>query len=236
MSEENTDRYLGYTFFRIRPEWRGLPARERAEAKDAFAGVIDEFTPRFDYLGTYSMTGVHPEVDFFFWKITERFEDLGELGAALNATSLAQYLETPYSYFATTWPSELSRRPAHIRRITPQKQKYFITYPWVRERSWPYIPLEKRDAMMDEETRAIGEFGKTITKHPKGYSFGIDNQDHMAMFECDNPTDFMFLTARLRGLEIGNHFERETPIFVGQLMDVRAALNRLDGVGSVSSA
>ena len=54
----------------------------------------------------YSVTGVRPDADFFLWKITQRYEDLGELGAALNATPLAGWLETPYSYLATTKPSQ----------------------------------------------------------------------------------------------------------------------------------
>ena len=43
----------------------------------------------------------------------ERYEDLGELGAALNATPLAGWLETPYSYLATTKASQYTsaRKP-----------------------------------------------------------------------------------------------------------------------------
>ena len=51
-------------------------------------------------------TGVRPDWDFFLWKITDRYEALGELGAALNATPLAGWLETPYSYLATTKASQ----------------------------------------------------------------------------------------------------------------------------------
>ena len=94
--------YVAYTFFRADPAWRRLPVEERAAAKDSFAEVIEELTPRFEHLRAYSTTGVRPETDFFLWKITERYEDLGELGAALNATALAGWLETPYSYLATT--------------------------------------------------------------------------------------------------------------------------------------
>ena len=101
--------YLGYTFFRVAPEWRRLPVEERAAAKDAFAEVVEDFTPRFDALRCYSTAGVRPETDFFLWKITQRYEDLGELGAALNATALAAWLETPYSFLATTKPSEFSK-------------------------------------------------------------------------------------------------------------------------------
>src|SRR3954469_17904707 len=98
--------YLAYTFFRATPEWGGPPVEERAAGKDAFADAIDELAPRFETLNAYSTTGVRPDTDFFLWKITSRYEDLGELGAALNATPLAGWLETPYSYLATTKASQ----------------------------------------------------------------------------------------------------------------------------------
>jgi chlorite dismutase len=42
----------------------------------------------------------------------------------------------------------------------------------------------------------------------------------------------MHLMLTLRESEASRYTERDTPIFVGQLMPVRAALDRLDGVGS----
>ena len=90
--------YVAYTFFRVRPEWRALPVEERIAGKDAFGEVVDELAPRFEHLRAYSCTGVRPDCDFFLWKITERYEELGNLGAALNGTPLAAWLETPYSY------------------------------------------------------------------------------------------------------------------------------------------
>ena len=56
-------------------------------------------------LRAYNVSGVRPEADFFLWQITERYDDLLELGAALNGTPLAGWLTTPYSYLATTKPS-----------------------------------------------------------------------------------------------------------------------------------
>ena len=43
------------------------------------------------------------------WKLTERYDDLRELGADLNGTPLAGWLTTPYSYLATTKPSSTIR-------------------------------------------------------------------------------------------------------------------------------
>ena len=82
---DDLGQYIAYTFFRVDPAWRRLPIDERTAAKDAFAEVLDDFAPRFDALRTYSTTGVRAETDFFLWKITPRYDDLGELGAALNA-------------------------------------------------------------------------------------------------------------------------------------------------------
>jgi chlorite dismutase len=221
--------YLAYTFFRARPEWRQLPVEERAAGKDAFADVIDEFAHRFDALHAYSTTGVRPEVDFFLWKITTRYEDLGELGAALNATPLAGWLETPYSYLATTKASQYTSA-RRARKITPFGSPYLVVYPFVKVRPWYALPEADRQRAMDEHIRIGGEH-PSIHNHTT-YSFGIDDQEFMTAFECDEPADFMHLMLTLRESEASRYTERDTPIFVGQLMEIRAALDRLDGVGS----
>ena len=87
--------YVAYTFFKVDPAWRRLPIEERNAGKEAFAEVVEDWADRMSSLRTYSVGGVRPDSDFFLWRITERYEDLGELGAALNATPLAGWLETP---------------------------------------------------------------------------------------------------------------------------------------------
>jgi chlorite dismutase len=224
--------YVAYTFFSADSAWRRLPVEERAAAKDAFADVIDEFTPRFEHLRTYSTTGVRPETDFFLWKITDRYEDLGELGAALNATPLAGWLETPYSYLATTKASQYtSARKA--RKITPKNLPYLVVYPFVKVRPWYSLTEQDRQRAMDEHIRIGREEFPGIFNHTT-YSFGIDDQEFMTAFECEDPADFMHLMLRLRDSEASAYTERDTPIFVGQHMSIREALDRLDGVGALA--
>jgi len=221
--------YVAYTYFRVLPEWRRLPVEERAAAKDAFAEVVEDWTPRFEALHSYTTTGVRPETDFFFWKITQRYEDLGELGAALNATPLAGYLETPYSYLATTKASQYTSA-RRARKITPRQSPYLVVYPFVKVRPWYALSEADRQRAMDEHMR-IGAEHPTIHNHTT-YSFGIDDQEFMTAFECDEPADFMHLMLRLRDSEASRYTERDTPIFVGQLVEVRAALDALDGASS----
>jgi chlorite dismutase len=218
--------YVAYTFYRVDPAWRRLPVEERAAGKDAFAEVVESWADRMDALRAYSCTGIRPDCDFFLWKITERYADLGDLGAELNATPLAGWLETPYSYLATTKASQYtSARKA--RRIVPQGSPYLVVYPFVKVRPWYALPLEERQRAMDEHVR-IGASFPSIHNHTT-YSFGIDDQEFMTAFECDDPADFMHLMLTLRESEASRYTERDTPIFVGRSIEIRAALDVLDG-------
>src|SRR3954468_8207311 len=222
--------YVAYTFYRVDPAWRRLPVEEREAHRDAFADAIEAFTPRFDHLRVYSTTGVRPETDFFLWKITERYELLGELGAALNATPLAGWLETPYNYLATTKASQYTQA-RRARKIVPQGSPYLVVYPFVKVRPWYELPEGDRQRAMNEHIRIGREEFPSIHNHTS-YSFGIDDQEFMTAFECDEPADFMHLMLRLRDSEASAYTERDVPIFVGQHVTIREALAALDGASS----
>jgi chlorite dismutase len=221
--------YVAYSFYRAHPAWRRLAVEERAAAKDAFAEVVEDWTSRMDSLRAYTVTGVRPDSDFFLWKITQRYEDLGELGAALNGTPLAGWLDTPYSYLATTKASGYTKA-RRARRVVPKGSPYLVVYPFVKMRPWYALSPEKRQAAMDEHMRVGAEF-ETIHNHTT-YSFGIDDQEFMTAFECEEPADFMHLMLTLRESEASKYTERDTPIFVGQHVDIRAALDALDGAST----
>jgi chlorite dismutase len=218
--------YVAYRFYRVVPAWRRLPVEERSAGKDAFAEVVDEWQGRVDALRAYSLTGVRPDTDFFLWTITTRYADLGDLGAALNATPLAGWLEAPYSYLATTKASQYTQA-RRARKIVPRGSPYLVVYPFVKVRPWYALPLERRQRAMDEHIRIGAEF-PSIHNHTT-YSFGIDDQEFMTAFECDEPADFMHLMLTLRETEASSYTERDTPIFVGQHVTIREALDQLDG-------
>jgi chlorite dismutase len=223
--------YVAYTFFRVDPAWRRLPVEERIAGKDAFAEVVEDWTGRMEGLRAYTTTGVRPDADFFLWKITERYEDLIELGAALNGTPLAGWLETPHSYLATTKPSVYTdKKRVRQGRVLPRNAPYLVVYPFVKKRPWYFLPFEERVAAMSQHAE-IGSKFVTVTNHTT-YSFGIDDQEFVPAFECEEPSDFMHLMLTLRESEASRWTERDTPIFVGRLTPIRAALDALDGTAA----
>jgi len=232
---QGSTQYALYRFFRLDPAWRRLPVEERAAGKDAFAEVVEAWEERMGLL-TYSLVGVRPETDFFFWQLTERWEDFRDLAADLNATPLAGYLSTPYSYVAATLSSKYFHRNPKLppRRIVPRRGPYLVVYPFVKVRPWYSLALADRKRAMQEHA-TIGQRFPTVTNHTT-YSFGIDDQEFMTAFECEEPIDFLHLMMTLRDTEASRYTERDTPIYVGALEPVRSILDSLDGARTATAS
>jgi chlorite dismutase len=230
VAAETSSQYVAYTLYKVDPAWRRLPVEERAAGKEALAEIVAAWQERMD-LRAYSLVGVRPDVDFMFWKLTERYDDLRELAVDINATPIAGYLETPYSYLATTKPSqyfeERSKRP---RRVIPRGAPYLVVYPFVKRRDWYALPMDDRRRAMTEHA-AVGSRFPTITNHTT-YSFGIDDQEFMTAFECESPADFLQLMMTLRETEASRYTERDTPIFVGTAQELPEILDSLDGASA----
>jgi chlorite dismutase len=228
MAGDDLVQYVAYTLYRVDPAWRRLPVEERVAAKEAFAEVVEAWQERIG-LCAYSLVGVRPEADLLLWKLTERYDDLRELGSELNGTPLAAWLETPYSYLAAAkfspYFDNSSRRGP--RRVVPRGAPYLVVYPFVKKREWYSLSMDERRRAMQEHA-AVGGRWPTITNHTT-YSFGIDDQEFMTAFECEEPADFLELMKTLRETEASRYTERDTPIFVGSLASIRELLDSLDG-------
>ena len=230
MAGETSTQYVAYTLYKADPAWLRLPIEERDAGKEAFAEVVAAWQERME-LRSYSLVGVRPEVDFMLWKLTERYDDLRQVTTDLNGTPLAPYLSTPYSYLAAAEPSQYfehkSKRP---RKVVPRDAPYLVVYPFVKKREWYSLPMDDRRRAMQEHA-AVGSRFVTITNHTT-YSFGIDDQEFMTAFECEEPSDFLQLMKALRETEASRYTERDTPIFVGTAQELSEILDSLDGAGT----
>ena len=86
-------------------------------------------------------------------------------------------------------------------------------YPFVKMRAWYALPQDERQRAMDEHMRRRARVPDD--HNHTTYSFGIDDQEFMTAFECEEPADFMHLMLTLRESEASRYTERDTPIFVG---------------------
>ena len=199
-SRDMDGQYVAYTFYRLDPAFRRLPSRSAPPPRKR-SRTWSTSTPRGSTIcGAYSTTGVRPDVDFFLWKITRALR--GSRRARRRAQrDAARRLARD----AVLVPRDDQGVAVHVGpqargKIVPKELPYLVVYPFVKVRPWYSLPEEQRQQAMDEHIRIGREEFPGIHNHTT-YSFGIDDQEFMTAFECDEPADFMHLMLRLRDTE-----------------------------------
>jgi chlorite dismutase len=103
-----------------------------------------------------------------------------------------------------------------------------------KKRVWYRLPYERRKAMMIEHF-AIGHRYPQV-KINTAYSFGLDDQEFVVAFECDEPAAFLDLVMELRESQASRYTERETPIFTCVRMAPAEALGLALGLAAPDAA
>ena len=207
--------FVNFVFYRTRPEWRMLDDDEKAACKKSFAGVVDDFRSQL-LIHTYSTIGLKSNTDFMIWRIGCDLDPMQEMSGALNCTPMAKYIEPTHSLLSMTKRSmyiekscaEHAEDRAHL---IPGRTDYLFVCPLQRTREWYTRPQEQRQEMIDENLR-IGSKYRSVKLHTT-YSFGLDDQEFVVVFETDNPSDFLDLFQELRESRASCFTLRDTPMF-----------------------
>ena len=206
---------VSFSFYRVDPAWRRLPAAVKRKQADELRGVVDRCAKKLMVL-TYSLAGMKADVDFLIWRVGSSLEALQEMSAAIQQTAMAGYLTTPHAYLSMTKRSTYVDKldpdhPDKRRFITPFHSRYLFVYPFVKTSEWYQLPFEQRQAMMDEHI-VLGNKYKSVRIHTT-YSFGLDDQEFVLAFETDEPKDFLDLVMEMRESKARPYTLRDTPIF-----------------------
>lgn len=214
--------YHKYTFFKVDKAWRSLSRSQKESTKKEFVDVINDFSQRLS-IRCFTLVGIRGDTDFMIWTVTDTIEDIHQIGCNLFATTMARYLDIPYSYLAMSKPSPYFRS-SPIEPKAGSKAKFVFVYPFTKKKEWYRLPFEERTRIMREHSR-IGL--KYPVKIHTGYSFGIDDQEFMLAFEADDPVHFLDLVEDLRRTEASSYTLLETPIFTCLSKDARGMMDTL---------
>jgi chlorite dismutase len=224
--------YVRFAFYKLDPTWRRLGARDRGDAVNELADLLDRWAGK-NLLRSYSTIGMRGDCDFLLWQVSEDLDDIGALAADVNGVAMSSYLSTPYSYLSMTKHSMYVDEHAHEGQegtrltIAPGGSKYLFVYPFVKTRAWYMLPMDERQRMMTAHIM-MGHKYPTV-KINTTYSFGLDDQEFVLAFETDYPADFLDLVQDLRGTEASSFTLRDTPIFTCVNTEVREILRALNG-------
>ena len=160
--------------------------------------------------------GTENNVDLIIWSVFN----------INNANDPALFFEkftkamTPYrhlvepkdSLWGFTRPSQYSkaRSKQEIDPFAETRASYLIIYPFSKTTEWYLMSREARQGMMNEHIR-IGKQYDDI-RQLLLYSFGLQNQEFVVVYETDDLTRFSDLVNELRDTEARRYTLRDTPL------------------------
>ena len=201
------------------PFWEldGAERRRRARAWcDALAGAADS-------VQLYLVQGIERAADVLVWG-SMRVQNLTSPAdffrrrAAVDG-AYRDVLEPIDVIWGMTRPSEYSRSAKSAQEIDPfaeRRAPYLIAYPFTKTAEWYLLGRETRQGMMNEHIR-IGKQFREITQLLL-YSFGLQDQEFVVVYETDDLTLFSRLVYDLRDTEARRYTKSDTPLHTGVLI------------------
>jgi len=207
--------FVNFTFYRARPEWRLLANADKLDCKRDFIGAVEDSRAPL-MINTYSTVGLRTSADFMIWRIGSDLDPMQEMTARLNQTEMAKYVEPTHSLLSMTKRSmyiekECTEQVEDGTHIVPGQTQYLFVCPLLRTREWYSRPQEQRLEMLEENLR-VGSKYRSVKLHTT-YSFGLDDQEFVVVFETDKPADFLDLFQELRETKASCFTLRDTPMF-----------------------
>jgi chlorite dismutase len=131
-----------------------------------------------------------------------------------RATNPYRHLvEAVHTLWGFTKPSQYTktRSTQEIDPFAAERKPYLTVYPFVKTAEWYVMSREARQGMMNEHIK-IGKQYPEITQLLL-YSFGLQDQEFIVVYETDDLGHFSDLVYELRDTEARRYTQRDTPLF-----------------------
>lgn len=204
-------RFVQYLTFKTDRAWRQLDERTRCDGRAEFVQELSNANEITTY--AYSTLGLKQDADMLLWRMGTTPEAMQDSLSRLLLTGLGRYLDVKHSFIGLIRPSSYVRRPTTQEQaiLELERQRYFIVYPFAKTTEWYLMSKEARQGMMNEHIR-IGKQYEDI-KQLLLYSFGLQDQEFVVVYETENLPRFSDLVNELRDTEARRYTLQDTPVY-----------------------
>jgi chlorite dismutase len=213
MSEENgrvLNHFASYAF--RRSFWEAPPAQRRAKL-EAF---VDGLKPAAAAQHLYQVYPAGEGVDLLVWTArpigyTEHTAEFFE-GYLRAVNPQRAWLRPVRSLWGYTGRSDYSKGRSN-QEVDPfggSRRRYLVVYPFVKTKDWYLLGRDARQGMMIEHIRLGKQY--TAIHQLLLYSFGLQDQEFVVVYEMDDLPQFSDLVHELRGTEARRYTERDAPL------------------------
>ncbi len=212
---EQTSRTLShFAFYQFNSSLYTLPPPDR---EDQLGKMHTALTANSPAVQLYQLYPAHADADILVWNsISVADPGLARsffATVARQTNPLRHYLRPVHTLWGFTRPSEYTkaRSTQEIDPFASERKPYLIIYPFVKTTEWYLMGREARQGMMNEHIR-IGKGFPEITQLLL-YSFGLQDQEFIVVYETADLAQFSDLVYELRSSEGRRYTLRDTPLY-----------------------
>lgn len=218
MSEEVLRSLNHFAGFGIRPDYWDLSPDEQ---RQIMADLRAALTENMDAVRVYQVYPSATDVDFLVWTAVG-LENDGTTREFMDCYATAvlpgrRYFEPRLTLWGYTGRSTYSRARSaqEIDPFEDDRRTYLAIYPFVKTEEWYLLSRDARQGMMNEHIR-LGKQYPDI-KQLLLYSFGIQDQEFVVVYETEDLPLFSELVHKLRSTDARIYTRRDTPLYTGVL-------------------
>ncbi|HSB53626.1 MAG TPA: chlorite dismutase family protein [Gemmatimonadales bacterium] len=195
--------------------WQLSPESRRA-TRD---GLLSRLRATADAVHLYQLSALESQGDLLVWSATASASPGASArffaGWAAAIAPARAHIRPSDVLWGYTRPSQYTktRSTQELDAFAPSRQQYLIVYPFVKTAEWYQLDREKRQNLMAGHIR-IGTQYKDITQLLL-YSFGLQDQEFVVVYETEDMLRFLALVQELRGAEARVYTARDWPLHVG---------------------
>jgi len=210
-TEQSLRTFNHYSLFSFKDAYWSLNVSERADFHKSWLAALRSSAQKVDLF-----QGTEHDVDLIVWSaLTVQNNQDAAIFFGKFAKALAPYrhlIEQKDSLWGFTRPSQYSkaRSKQEIDPFSDEHKPYLIIYPFSKTTEWYLMSRDARQGMMNEHIR-IGKQDDDISQLLL-YSFGLQNQEFVVVYETDDLTRFSDLVNELRDTEARRYTLRDTPL------------------------
>ncbi|PHA00380.1 heme-dependent peroxidase [Bacillus pseudomycoides] len=212
--------------------WKTLSSDERQQAMFEFLSIVEKWNKtETAKQGSHAMyTIVGQKADIMFMILRPTMEELNEIEAEFNKTTLAEYMIPAYSYVSVVelsnyLPAEEDpyQNPQILARLYPTlpKANHICFYPMDKRRqgddNWYMLPMEERKKLMYSHGKIGRQYAGKVRQIITG-SVGFDDYEWGVTLFADDVLQFKKLVYEMRFDEVSARYGEFGTFFVGNIL------------------
>ena len=212
--------------------WKTLSSDERQQAMFEFLNIVEKWNKTESAKqGSHALyTIVGQKADIMFMILRPTMEELNEIEAEFNKTTLAEYMLPTYSYVSVVelsnyLPAEEDpyQNPQILARLYPTlpKANHVCFYPMDKRRqgedNWYMLPMEDRKKLMYSHGKIGRQYAGKVRQIITG-SVGFDDYEWGVTLFADDVLQFKKLIYEMRFDEVSARYGEFGTFFVGNIL------------------